>query len=233
VSDHDRLVAVLRGTSPVLLDFDGPVTGLLRDGRNVRLAAAARGRLLEVAARVPATIAGTTDHLAVLRHAAAHEPAALERVERACDEGELAAAEVCRPTPGIGAVLEACRSAGRPVVVVSNNAGPAIGRVLRRLRLDGYVTATVGRTPGRPDLLKPHPHIVRAAHELLRAEPDRCVLIGDQVSDVAVARLTGVRSIGYARTTRREAELVRAGADVVVSALRPVAGAVRDASPPH
>ncbi|MFD6141659.1 HAD family hydrolase [Promicromonospora sp. NPDC060271] len=45
------------------------------------------------------------------------------------------------------------------------------------------------------------------------------VLIGDSVSDIEVARVVGVHSIGYAKTQQRGAELREAGADALTDTM--------------
>ncbi|HJY43162.1 MAG TPA: hypothetical protein VJ301_00955 [Propionibacteriaceae bacterium] len=46
---------------------------------------------------------------------------------------------------------------GRPVVIVSHNAEPAIEAFLDHHDLRHLVHAVIGRVPGRPELMKPHP----------------------------------------------------------------------------
>lgn len=67
--------------------------------------------------------------------------------------------------------------------------------------------------------MKPEPHIVHRALTIVEASARSAVLVGDSVSDVEVARATGVRSIGYAKTEQREAELRGAGADAVTRSI--------------
>jgi phosphoglycolate phosphatase len=71
----------------------------------------------------------------------------------------------------------------------------------------------------RPDLMKPHPHIVELALEMTWANRRNAILIGDSVSDIEVAQATGIRSIGYGKTRQRGAELQAAGADAVTASM--------------
>jgi phosphoglycolate phosphatase-like HAD superfamily hydrolase len=117
--------------------------------------------------------------------------------------------------------------AGRPVVIVSNNAPGPITEFLDRFHLQRLVDAVIGRAPGRPDLMKPDPHMIKEALTLLDQPADRCGFVGDSVTDIEVARRTGVRSIGYAKHLRRGEELEVAGADALVTHMNDLAVAIR------
>jgi HAD superfamily hydrolase (TIGR01509 family) len=123
--------------------------------------------------------------------------------------------------------MRACRKAGRPIVVVSNNAPEAITAYLARHELLDLVQAVMGRPEHRPDLMKPHPELIHRALRLLDEPPGRCVFVGDSITDVQVSRRTGVACIGYAKTPQRGRELQDAGADALVSSMDDLADAIR------
>jgi phosphoglycolate phosphatase len=224
----EPLAAVLRTTGPVLLDFDGPITELLPAGPNAALADAAREPMVRGGVAIPAGVAKTTDHLAVLRFAAKLPRPISQTVESICIAGEVEASRRSAPTAGAVDAIQAFRQAGRPVVVVSNNAAEAIDAYLRRQGVGQLVHGVVGRLHGRPELMKPHPESVQRALRILAADPSACVLIGDSVTDVQAARRAGVRSIGYAaRTSGRGAALAEAGADAIVDDMATLANIVR------
>jgi phosphoglycolate phosphatase len=83
--------------------------------------------------------------------------------------------------------------------------------------------------------MKPNPYIITTALRLVSAEPDDAVLIGDTITDVHVAKTTGVRSIGYAKTTTRGAEFTAAGADAITEQISTLAAAINGptTAPPH
>ncbi len=199
----------------VLLDFDGPITLLMPPPVNAQAADATRAALRAHVITLPDEIAATTDHLAVLRWTGSHAPTALRDVERAADDCETQAARTSRPTAGAHDLIAACHRAARPVVIVSNNAAGPIWTYLDRYDLAPLVLGVIGRPPGRPDLMKPHPHTVLAALDLAHVRPADAVLVGDSVSDVVVSLAVGVRSIGYAKTPSRGAELAAAGAHAI------------------
>lgn len=222
-----RLDDVVGSTWSVLLDFDGPVTHYFVNGRNKRLADQLRRVLDQHNVAVPEGVTDTYDPLTVLRWAALHTSTEIAgEVDAASVEGEYQCADEAEPTPGAADLLTACREAGRPVVIVSNNADGPIRTFLTRYRLDHLVDAVIGRTPNRPDLMKPNSHLVDQALKLLEQPASSCVLVGDSVSDVQVAIATHVRSIGYAKTPKRGNELVAAGADALITNVGDLATAV-------
>lgn len=210
---------LLNEAAAVLLDFDGPVTPLMPAPANMHAADAARRALTAHGTTLPDDIVTTSDHLAVFRWTGAHAPVALADVENACTAAEINSARTCRPTPGAHALMAALHAAGTPVVIVSNNAAEPIHAYLERHGLTDYVRDVVGRPHLRPELMKPDPHTVRRALTIAETNAWSTVLIGDSVSDIEVARATGVRSIGYAKTRQRGAELRKAGADAVTNSI--------------
>ena len=223
-----RLAAVLAATGPVLLDFDGPVTHLFSNGRN-RMVADRMRQALPADCQPPPDVFDTYDPLVVLRWSATHTPQDVQRtVDDAAVDGEVEAATVTEPTPGSFDLLHACHASSRAVIIVSNNADQAIHTYLDRFHLNHLVQAVVARTPGRPDLMKPHPNAINRALDILGVAPDDCCMIGDSVSDILVCQTTGVRSIGYAKNPRRGQELADVGADTLVDSMAKLARAVEN-----
>jgi phosphoglycolate phosphatase-like HAD superfamily hydrolase len=214
---------LLNESAAVLLDFDGPVTPLMPAPANMHAADAARQAITAHGVTLPDDIAATSDHLAVIRWTGTHASEALADVENACTAAEIDSARTCAPTPGAHALLAALHAAGTPVVIVSNNAAEPIRVYLERHGLTSYVRAGVGRPYLRPDLMKPHPHTVQQALAITETSAESTVLIGDSVSDIAVARATHVRSIGYAKTRQRRAELREVGADALTESMADLA----------
>lgn len=223
----NRVGEVVDSTWPVLLDFDGPVTHYFINGRNQRLADQLRRVLEQHNVTVPEDVINTYDPLTVLRWAALHTSTEIaSEVDAASVEGEYQCALEAEPTPGAADLLAACRRVGRPVVIVSNNAGGPIGAFLARYQLEHLVDAIIGRTRNRPDLMKPNPHLVDQALDFLDQPASNCVLVGDSVTDIQVATATHVKSIGYAKTPKRGNELVAAGANALITHIGSLATAV-------
>jgi phosphoglycolate phosphatase len=204
----------------ILLDFDGPVTLLMPKPRNAQAAEAARRPLMQAGVELPEYVAATTDHLAVLRFAAPLGPELLSAVEDACVKAEVAAAKTSEPTEGAHAFLNACKLAGKPVVIVSNNSADAVQAHLRRFQLHALVRGVVGRQPYRPDLMKPHPSLLGAALDVLGRPAADCVMIGDSITDVFAAAASGMPSIGFAKSPERGQELAAAQAGALIESMR-------------
>lgn len=227
MTGNDRLRQVVEQTSALLLDFDGPITPLLPGTAGRDLARRAVDVLHQAGASIPEHIESTTDHLAVLRYAADTQPRrVLDQLEETCRAAEVVAALDAEPTPGSSDVFLAAKFAGRPVVIVTNNADEAVEAYLRRHQLSTLVLGIVGREPGHPELMKPNTRPVQLALDTLHADPHRCAFVGDSVTDVEVSRTTGVHSIGYAKTPERGQQLTAAGADAVTAEMINVANAL-------
>jgi beta-phosphoglucomutase-like phosphatase (HAD superfamily) len=227
-----RLASVLANTSAVLLDFDGPVTQLMPNGVNRAIATEMRKVLDRHGADVPERVLAAEDPLTVLRFAAETQTGAiLSEVEDMCRRGEIAAAQLSVPTPGGHEAIEACHEAGRPLVIMSNNGPDAIGAYLDRHGLHHLVLGVVARPDGRPELMKPHPALIKAAVGVLETAFDRCAFIGDSLTDIEVSIRTGVHPIGYGKTLTRGAQLDRAGAEATIYDMNEIAVGVRRVAP--
>jgi phosphoglycolate phosphatase len=223
----DPLGQVLADTWPLLLDFDGPVTFLFAGGRN-RMVADQMRQALPPGFDIPTELRDTPDPLVILRWTAQHTPHDLAaQVDQASTAGEVAAAHVAQLTTGARELLEACAEVGRPVVVSSNNAEDAIETFLDRFELRQLIQAVLGRIPGQPELMKPHPSVIERALDVLDLPAHRCVLLGDSITDVQVSRTTGIRCIGYAKTPARGHELHLAGADAITDSNAHLADLIR------
>jgi phosphoglycolate phosphatase len=223
----NALARTLAPVRAVLLDFDGPVTPLLAEGRDARVAVRMRQTLAEHGIDLPDELRLTPDPLLILRWATPERvgDAPAGAAQQACVDGEVTATGVAPLTPGADHLLEACRAAGLPVIIVSNNSAEAIDAFLTRHGLATMITGVVARVPGRPELMKPDPDPVRRALVHLGREASDCVLIGDSITDVEVGMITGVPVIGYARPGRRHG-LEIAGAEVIIDDLPPLVAAL-------
>ena len=221
------LVEIFRQTRVVLLDFDGPVCRVFAGLPAARVADGLKSLLRDQGARLPLDVEELDDPLKVLRWTADIAPELVDKVEAAFMAYEIEAADSAEITPGVRELLTACAEAGRPVVIVSNNAEPAIERFLDRAGLKEGVAGLVGRPVGEPAEMKPHPRSVLRACQMTDVRSDEAVLIGDSTFDMEAAVNAGARSIAYANQEGKDITLAQAGADAVSKDMREIATAVK------
>jgi HAD superfamily hydrolase (TIGR01509 family) len=124
-----------------------------------------------------------------------------------------------RAFPGSVAFLRAVRADGLRCGVVSSSANCAA--ILRAAGLDGCFAARVDGAVARREGLagKPAPDMFLAAAVALDTDPSRAAVFEDAVAGVAAARAGRFGHVVGVDRTGRAAELVAAGADVVVGDL--------------
>jgi beta-phosphoglucomutase-like phosphatase (HAD superfamily) len=211
-----NVARVLSDTGPILLDFDGPVCAVFATLADSTVAAELRRVIEDHAIEIPGPIRAVDDPLEVLRFTATiGTPELVEQVENELCRAELAAVDGAKPTPYAREVIVAAYEASRPIAIVSNNSAAAIERYLIAHRLARYIATIVGRAHADPSLMKPNPVPIRRAALAVEADPARCVLVGDSVSDIEGGRIAGVRTIGFANKPGKRPRLVRAGADAI------------------
>lgn len=93
--------------------------------------------------------------------------------------------------PGVTAGLQAFRSQGVKLAVVTNKGTEFTGPLLRRMGLDTYFDAVVcGDTCARK---KPDPLPLFHACDLLGIQPGQALFIGDSINDALAAQAAGIR----------------------------------------
>jgi HAD superfamily hydrolase (TIGR01509 family) len=138
----------------------------------------------------------------------------LEAFER--DRAEQFRREL-RPVTGAAATVRAITAAGIAVCVASQG---KLEKTRLTLELTGLRALFVEQqlfsawTVARG---KPHPDLFQHAAGAMGVEPRNCVVVEDSRSGIEAARAARMHAIGYA--PRGEAELLRAGADELVSSL--------------
>lgn len=118
---------------------------------------------------------------------------------------------------GVVAALDALKSRGRPLGMVTNK----LGRVSRPL-LDGaglsayFDVAICGDEVSHP---KPAPDLLLAACAALAVEPTRTLMVGDSSNDVAAARAAGCPVVCVSYGYNHGREIADVGADRVIDSL--------------
>jgi phosphoglycolate phosphatase len=117
----------------------------------------------------------------------------------------------CAIYPGVAAMLEALRDAGRTLCVATSKRRDFAERVVDFLGLHAFLPTVYGALPGgglddKKDMIA----------ELLRVEgynPATTIMVGDRMHDIRAARANGLQSVGVLWGYGGEAELREAGAD--------------------
>ncbi|WP_407837972.1 HAD family hydrolase [Streptomyces sp. DSM 116496] len=225
----DALATTLAGARVLLFDFDGPVCDVFAGLPAPRVAAELAQLVASKDEALGAKAAGTDDPIEVLRISYEANSALGQEVEQALTAAEVRAVAVAgQPTPGSRGALEAAKSAGRPVAVVSNNSAECVRAFLELHGLSEYVLEIVGRPAEQPHLMKPNPHPLLMAAELLHVDVTACVLIGDAVTDIQAAHAAGATVIGYANKSHKPEAFADLGAEAITEDMQAIADALLD-----
>ncbi|MEU9333814.1 HAD family hydrolase [Streptomyces sp. NPDC048290] len=223
-SDQNALRGLLDRVTAVLFDFDGPVTDLFGGASTGDTAARIRAAVGALWGPLDPDVRGCEDSHQILQRVrdmydrpgpVPRDPAALVEAEAIVTRQEYRAALKARPAPGIAELLEALTAAGKRLVIVSNNAEDPIAGFLEAHGLAGMFEAVHGRDPAELRHMKPDPEVLVRASDRLGLPPRRCLLIGDQLTDLTAAQAAGTPFLGLTRSPRRAAAMRDRGADAV------------------
>jgi phosphoglycolate phosphatase len=224
------LAAILARARHLFLDFDGPICSIFA-GLPAATVADRLRKHIPGDIQLPDHIADTADPLEVFTWSAAISGHLAARIEAELTDLEVTAAATAQPTPYVHEVVSACRDSGRSLAVVSNNSARAVHAYLTQHGLDDRILIVVARTSHDPALLKPSPHLIQQAIDVLEAEPGECTLVGDSTTDVQGAQLAGIESIGYANKPGKHERLAAAGAGAVITSMAELALKLRACAP--
>ena len=115
--------------------------------------------------------------------------------------------------PGVMEALDTLEAGGWTLAVATGKSRRGLLMMIERHGLTGRFVSlqTADDNPG-----KPHPAMLRRAIDEAGARPAEAVMIGDTSYDMQMGRSAGVRAIGVAWGYHAPAELLVAGADLVV-----------------
>ena len=203
----------------VLLDFDGPICSVFAGYPSAR-AVIATLRALEAAGfDVPPEWLKLEDPHRLLIEVATQIPEAVGIAEDALTRSEVYAVESAQITAGVTELIDQITDRGQQWAVVSNNSAESIARFCTRKDFARTPSLTVGRSKGKPHLMKPNPFALSHALEILRTPPLEAVFIGDSVSDIQAGRAVGIPTVGYANKPAKPRLLATARADVVITSM--------------
>ena len=179
------------GLRAALFDLDGTLVHTRIDfGRMKRSAL----DMVEAAGLDPAEYRAL-DVLAILSAAALRVQDAnrfLNEAEEMLVEIELAACEGAVEAEGARDTLQWLLDSGIRVGIVTRNCAPAVTRLLREIPLPHEVLLTRADTPR----VKPDPIHLHLALERLEVGPERALMVGDHLMDVAGGKAAGMRTMG-------------------------------------
>jgi HAD superfamily hydrolase (TIGR01509 family) len=219
VAPSVELGTIIGRTRFLLLDFDGPICAIFAGLPAPLVAARLRELLGSNGTSLPESVASEDDPIEVLRFTSRLDMDTAARVEAALRDVERTATATATPTPAAREVILACHQTNRRVAIISNNSQAAVETYLRAHHLAEHVDVIVGRTDPDPRLLKPHPHLVLRALDVLGGDPTMSSFVGDSTSDIQSAKAAGTHSVGYANKPGKVERLQRAGADVIVTTM--------------
>ncbi len=125
---------------------------------------------------------------------------------------ELAAAAATRPFPGIAEKLDALRTQGLRLGVVTRNCRAAVLAVFPELL--SYVDALHARDD--TDHLKPDPRHLQLCLQTMAIPPQRAAMVGDGALDMRVGRSLNMFCIGVLSGSADHQRLEEAGAHIII-----------------
>ncbi|WP_327331696.1 HAD-IA family hydrolase [Streptomyces anulatus] len=223
----ESLTATVAATSGVLFDFDGPVCDVFAGHPAPSVARELAAILAQIDTTTGERALETDDPMEVLRLAPRAGENAVRRIEEALTAAEVSAVKAAGvPVTGALDSLRAAHRSGRRVAIVSNNSAACVREFLALHDLDQFVHQVIGRSPNRPDLMKPSPFSLEKAAKELGVRASTCTLIGDSTTDIEAAARAGSMAIGFANKPGKEASLVAAGARTIITSMDAVAAAL-------
>lgn len=215
---------VLAQTEAIIFDFDGPVCSVFAGYPASRIAAGLKTLLQGEGIALPIELNDEEDPLEVLRWASCVDrPNLIQAIDDSLREAELEAARSAEPTPNAREAIIAAKQAGKRSAIVSNNSTPAISRYLEKQRLTHAFESLFGRPYAEPHRMKPNPGLLLEVAQLLGVATNRCVLIGDSVTDIIGAHSAGMVAIGYANKPHKATSFKEAGVDGLVTSMAEIA----------
>jgi N-acetyl-D-muramate 6-phosphate phosphatase len=115
--------------------------------------------------------------------------------------------------PGVRESL-ARLNASYPMAVVSARGRQSTLDFLAQYELDGFFQAVA--TALTCQYTKPFPDPVVWAAQQLRVPPEQCLMVGDTTVDIRAGKAAGAQTVGVLCGFGQEAELRRAGADLIL-----------------
>lgn len=225
-----HVARVLERTRAVLLS-SGALCELIDPGQAPGIAEAIRDRILARGHKMSLLAHFNDDPWSMLAYARGLDPAEGADAERVLRAAELSAATSTRIVPDARRVIDACRTTGRRVVVVSVHCSESVETALELSGLAPWTGPVIGRdrvTATGDD--RDATDLVREAVRVVGGDPANCAVVGLSVVAMYAARQAGAHGIGVVNRQANRKHLASFEA-VVVPSLSALASALTTVRP--
>jgi len=142
------------------------------------------------------------------------------------EERELEAAKDTGLTPGAADAIKALAKMGLKLGLCTISSEKAVNLILKRFRIADYFDAVVPRNRVRH--VKPNVEHLQATLKALKVDPDEAMVVGDGSVDMKCASELRVLAVGLPTEQTSPDQLVRAGANYVVTSITDLPSLVED-----
>jgi phosphoglycolate phosphatase-like HAD superfamily hydrolase len=218
---EDTMRALMKNTTSVIFDFDGPICGLFSDTSASLVANFLKEVLLSHNCLYKEVLT-EDDPMVIFRKSLflwdqGKREVFLELLN-VLKYWECNAAETAKPTKNFFAFYSYLEEHGMKTAIATNNCNQAVETYFNRYtHTPQLLENTFGRVGYNPHDLKPNPLFLKQAMNRLKVSSDECLMIGDSVTDFEAAKQVGIRFIGHTTTYMKADLLLEAGAEVVIS----------------
>lgn len=154
-----------------------------------------------------------------------HQDQVAEFKQRFDELYEQKCLENTNPYPGITTLIQQLKKQNFNLAVVTNKPHQHATKIVKTLFPDSF-SYVYGNHPDYPK--KPDPYLTNRVIDAFNVTKDQVIYIGDSDVDIQTAINTQVRSIGVAWGFRGKEELLKAGADAVVSQATEILEVIND-----
>lgn len=142
------------------------------------------------------------------------------------EQRELEAAKDTGLTPGATDTMRTLARMGLKLGLCTINSEKAVNLILKRFRIVDYFDAVVPRNKVKQ--VKPNVEHLQATLKALKVDPDEAMIVGDGSVDMRCASEFGVLAVGIPTKQASADELMRAGANYVVTSITDLPSLVED-----
>lgn len=116
--------------------------------------------------------------------------------------------------PHVLETIKALHDRGLQLAICSSRGRPTLEGFVKTFRLEDYVSMVVSANDVEHH--KPNPEPVQKILAALGIKPDEAVVVGDASYDILMGRSAGCRTVGVTYGNQSAADLLAAGADVLI-----------------